>query len=402
MPTVETQRLTFDTKETQMMQRDSLPTTGAAFWYVGAGDSTTLFVGTSSDETDIVVQVDLNHMVKAEDDDEAYVPLIDQLVELLPEVGDRPYLAVFALTHPDEDHCRGFARLLDDVTIGELWLTPRVFDEYKKDLSDDATAFREEADRRVNLASKGDVGSGDRVRVVGRAELFDTEPYSAIPEAFRSGAGSEITELDGEEFADRFRAFIHAPFAEDGNGERNDTSLAMQVTLVNDDCSQRFLLLGDLAHETIAKIVDRTTDDSDLEWDVLLAPHHCSKRALFDDDDTPDSDVIDGLTAGAADGAWVVSSSPPVPASNQAGDDPPHRIAWDKYGEIVGDDQILCTGDHGSADDPDPIVFDVGDECGYTKPDAERAMEESALAAAVAASQPKPARPRDRTGYGIL
>ena len=383
-----------------MLKREELPDVGVVFWYVGTGDSMTLFVG--SGETEIVVQIDLNHMLVAEDDDEPFVPIIDQLIDILPSVDGGPYLAAFALTHPDEDHCRGFTRLLEEVTIGELWLTPRIFDEYSEDLCDDAQAFKKEADRRVDLVSKGEVGSGDRVRVVGRAELFDTEPYSKLPESARAGAGSEVTELDGVELEGRFRAFIHAPFSEDASGERNNTSLAMQVTLSEGECSQRFLLLGDLAHETIAKIVERTSEETDLEWDVLLAPHHCSKSALLDDDGEPDMVVADGLSAGAPDGAWVVASSRPVPGSNEAGDDPPHRVAWDKYREMVGDDHTLCTGEHGSEEDPDPIVFEVGEgECGYARPDADAALASSALVASVSASRPKPARPRDRTGYGI-
>ena len=60
---------------------------------------------------------------------------------LLPEDDGKPSLAVFVLTHPDEDHCLGFKDLLKRVKIGEIWFTPRVFREYSKDLSDDAKAF---------------------------------------------------------------------------------------------------------------------------------------------------------------------------------------------------------------------------------------------------------------------
>ncbi len=74
----------------------------------------TLLTGQQGDGAELVVQVDLNHLTAGEDDDEPHVPIIDQLVEVLPKVDDRPYLAVFVLTHPDQDHCRGFKRLLDE------------------------------------------------------------------------------------------------------------------------------------------------------------------------------------------------------------------------------------------------------------------------------------------------
>src|SRR2546426_9403582 len=103
---------------------DDMLTMGAVFWPVGTGDSSTIVV---SDE--IVVQVDLHDMAKADDDENPEVPVVDRLVEALPQVDGRPYLAVFALTHADKDHCLGFADLLEKATIGELWATPRLWRE---------------------------------------------------------------------------------------------------------------------------------------------------------------------------------------------------------------------------------------------------------------------------------
>ena len=81
------------------------------------------------------------------------MPVVDLLAETLPKVDDEPYLAVFALTHADKDHCLGFADLLDKVRIGELWATPRLWREYQMenapDLCADAKAFQEEAERRI-------------------------------------------------------------------------------------------------------------------------------------------------------------------------------------------------------------------------------------------------------------
>ena len=78
----------------------------------------------------------------------------------------------------------------------------------------------------------------------------------------------------------RFRGFVHAPFKDDEAGERNDTSLGMQVTLYDGDKKLRALLLGDLSYPIIKRIFDVSEDD-DLAWNVLLAPHHCSKAAMY-------------------------------------------------------------------------------------------------------------------------
>jgi hypothetical protein len=81
---------------------------GVVFWPVGTGDSTTIVV-----DDEIVMQVDLHDMDKADDDANPEVPVIDRLVEALPTGEDgRPYLAVFALTHADLDHCQRFEDLL--------------------------------------------------------------------------------------------------------------------------------------------------------------------------------------------------------------------------------------------------------------------------------------------------
>ena len=117
-----------------------LPKRGLVFWPVGNGDSTTIII-----DSDTYLQVDLNHLEKSDDDDDASWAIVDELVERLPRVNRRPYLAAFVLTHPDQDHCRGFANLLKKVDIGELWFTPRVFLEYNKDLCDDAKEFKKES-----------------------------------------------------------------------------------------------------------------------------------------------------------------------------------------------------------------------------------------------------------------
>src|SRR6202000_2843385 len=101
--------------------------------------------------------------------------------------GDKPYLSLFVLTHPDEDHCLGFKELLSKVTIGELWHTPRVFREYKKDMCEDAQAFRDEARRRRDeTIKKGDPGSGHRVRVIGHDEIFEEDDYKDFPSYWRT------------------------------------------------------------------------------------------------------------------------------------------------------------------------------------------------------------------------
>src|SRR6187399_3160183 len=150
---------------------DSFPALGAVFWPVGTGDSSTIVVDDS-----LVMQIDLNDMAKADEEDTPEVPVVDLLAQALPLQGGVPYLAVFALTHADKDHCLGFADLLSKVSIGELWATPRLWREFldpgSPELCEDAKAFQAEAERRVAatkkaLAAGGEPASGDRILIVG-------------------------------------------------------------------------------------------------------------------------------------------------------------------------------------------------------------------------------------------
>lgn len=381
-----------------MKKREDLPEVGFVAWYVGSGDSLTILSGQGGDGAELVLQVDINDLSATADDGEPYVPIIDQLVEILPTVGDRPYLAAFALTHPDQDHCGGFEQLLEDVLIGELWATPRVFGEKQSDLCDDAVAFLKEADRRLEAMISGDDESGNRIRVVAPAEVFESEPFRALPSEAQSPIGSSTTMIDGVDAKGTFSATFLGPLDVGEDTDRNDTSLAMRVALASGACEQRVLFLGDVAHETLGAILDHA--DEGVEFDILVAPHHGSKRALFDDDGNEASDVISGLTDNAAENAWVTVSAPPIPASDTDGADPPHRVAWDKYAEIFGKDHQVCTGQHGSKDDPDPVVFGAGDDdCGYLKPSMATALAAAALIETAANVRPRP-RPTERRGYG--
>jgi hypothetical protein len=345
------------------MNRDELPTSGLVFWAVGNGDSTTILV-----DDEVIIQVDLNHMTLAEDQDDPHVAVLHELIELLPRRDGHPYLSVFVLTHPDLDHCRGFEKLLSLVVIGEIWLTPRPFRDYDEDLCDDAVAFCDEARRRVQLAIKNGavLDPGDRIRLIGHDELLLEEDYAGFPDELRTVPGGVITTVDGIDRSDVFRAFVHSPFKDDCAGERNDTSLGLQVTLSNGTSDLRALLLGDLAYPTVQRIFDRSASP-DLAFDVLLAPHHSSRKVLFwPTGDDPDQDILqtgllDDLADAAEPGAYIVSSSKEFPTVDKPHSNPPHRSARNEYETIIEPDHFLCTAEHGEPEHPDPIIFNVDD-----------------------------------------
>lgn len=370
-----------------------LPARGFVLWPVGCGDSTMIKVNDN-----VVMQVDIHHMAHSEDDDDPCHPVIDTLAEeVLPVIDGEPYLAVFALSHPDQDHCRGFKELNERIRIGELWFSPRVLRDYEanEDLCEDAQAFCAEVNRRIEANCEGEAGSGDRIRIIGNDDILDEEPYCDLPDDRKSRPGETVTVLDGVDLEGTFRAFLHAPFGDDSTGERNKTSLAMQITLTEGDASGRLMLLGDLDYPPLKRIFVDFSDDEDKAWDVLLAPHHCSKSAMYfqeegDSDAVLKQDVLDAIANAAGETGWVVASSIAVPTSNDDGDNPPHAKAKARY-EETAPSGFLCTSDDEESDDP--ISFEVNTD-GISLYSDQTPSGTSAARAAVAA---RVVRAGDRT-----
>ena len=124
------------------------------FYPVGNGDCSLVNIGSPTKK----MMFDCNFRQKAENEDDEMFDVLGDLInhELTKKYG-LPFLDAFLLTHPDQDHCRGFGDkfFLGDpdsindsdkkkgkILIGELWYSPRVFEEYTIDLSDDAKAFK--------------------------------------------------------------------------------------------------------------------------------------------------------------------------------------------------------------------------------------------------------------------
>ena len=377
-----------------------LPTQGLVFWPVGTGDSTTICV-----TEEIRIQVDLHHLAASDGDEDHRVPIVDHLAALLPVLGKKPYLAVFVLTHPDEDHCLGFKDVLKRVHIGEIWFSPRIFREYKKDLCEDAKAFLKEVSRRIKktIADGGIVRSGDVVRIIGYDELLQEDEFKGFPKSRLSVPGHSVSELDGGDYSSFFSAFLHAPFKSDSDGERNDCSIAMQVTLKNGKASGYALLLGDHCYPTLKRIFDQS-DESTLKWNVLLAPHHCSKSAMYWKDEgseaeTLHQDILDAIEASAEKPGYIVVSSECIPTSNKSGDCPPHAIAKNRYTEIAPDG-LICTQEHGDTENPDPIVFELTDNGFNYKVVISKKAVAASVGAVVAAARGSNTPPTTVVGFG--
>jgi hypothetical protein len=138
-----------------------------------------------------------------------------------------------------------------------------------------------------------------------------------------------------------------------------------------DGTTGRLLLLGDLAYVTIKKILDYSEfhDRTDrVEWDVLLSPHHCSKKVMYapgdDGKEELKQDILDQLEAHAAPDARVIASSRPFRDKDEKGNNPPHLLARDAYESITAY-PVLCTGEYPTPEEPRPVVFALEPGLGF-------------------------------------
>jgi hypothetical protein len=377
-----------------------LPARGIVFWPVGVGDSTTIVINKN-----IVLQVDLHHLAAAEDEDDPRTPIVDRLIDLLPTRDRKPYLAGFAATHLDADHILDFAELLEEVTIGDLWFTPRIFrDVDAGTLCDDGKVFVKEAERRIELVrQQRTVKSGNRIRIIGHDELLSEPPYSELPDETFVFPGEFLTALDGNDHKNVFRAFVHAPFKDDGSKDRNDTSLALQITLSEGKTTLNALLLGDLSYPDLTNIFDRS-NAQDLLWSAFLAPHHCSNSAMYWPEETGAKpklrqDILDSIEAAADSPAVIVVSADKIPTGNSAGDNPPHAKAANRYREIAPDG-VICTGQHPSADAPEPLVFELSADGPALRDAPKVAASATRLAEAISEARGEDRVPAAPVGFG--
>jgi hypothetical protein len=382
---------------------------GVIFWPVGTGDSSTLVLKPG----ELVMQIDLRHLEKADDEDESEWPIIDYLVKVLPKRNGKPYLAVFALTHPDKDHVQGFAELLRKVHIGELWHTPKIFRDHEDDdeaMCDDALAFRKEAHRRRDaiLANPTAVPSGNRLRVIGHDDILKELDYEGLPETAKSRPGDLVTLINGVDLKGHFEAFIHAPFKDDQEDSKNNTSLSLNIVLWEGKQYAQFFFFGDREYPTIKRIFDTTEESGNtayLGWHVMLCAHHCSKRVMYwqaedEEEATLKDDILESFEKYARKGAYIISSSH-ADFTDGDGDNPPHKRARRRYEKLVETGHFICTHEYPTTSSPRPLVFTLDDKGLHFDDRATQRDRSSPLSAAVATARGADAPPTQKVGFGL-
>lgn len=289
----------------------------------------------------------------------------------------------FLLTHPDQDHCAGLRRHFhlgppgswvkadDKIVIREMWSSPIVFRRADRKnaksghtLCEDAKAWREEARRRVRrFRAQGWLTDGDRIKILG--EDIDGKTDDLLP--ILVSAGSTFSTICGVTDG-TFTGLLLAPMlaADDEEAEvlsKNNSSVIVRLTLSADGnpVAGRFLFGGDAEVAVWERIRDKYTD-TDLTYDVLLAPHHCSWHSLSWDSwsEKREKAVVShkarSALAQASSGAIIVSSSNSIADDDR---DPPCSRARREYEAIL---KPVCGPFRCVADEPGakPLEIDIG------------------------------------------
>jgi len=370
-----------------------LPKSGIACWPVGNGDAITLVAPDG-----LILQFDIDHS-SSEDND--WAPVVDLMAQELQEVlhdgTTKPELPILLISHHDEDHVRGITRVFDEWRVNELIITLRCFVE-EDDLTELGEELLAEAKRRrdaeVTAAAAGKRAErGDRLQIVGYADVLETEGWEEFPEELLTVPGREIDLLDGEDHSSSIELFVQSPFRDDTeSGERNDSCLGLHVTMKDSGIEKRFLLLGDLEHSTIEAIFERSIasgNEDRLEWDVLVAPHHCSRHAVRTQTEDEWEDWVDAPAADyfrqyqRPDAVILVSSDGNYTPPSTKGANPPHFDACAVYEGMVGKTSLYNTHDEANGEDSYPVSIGLDGNNMPTPEDRAKRMSETAASLGV-------------------
>ena len=385
------------------------------FLPVGCGDMTLLKL---ADATRTTVLIDINIRAVVDGVRDVAKDLRDRIGR---DSKNRPYIDAFLLTHPDEDHIRGLenhfwlgplADYPDDkkpdaekrIVIREIWSSPLVYRRACKThtLCSDAKAFNTEAKRRVkvNKDKKFEgVEDGDRILVMGEDENGKTDDLGPILVKI----DEEFSRINGVNKKGYFTATLLAPLPKQNSDEeeeelaKNNSSVILNMMVgadakTPDGC--KFLCGGDAEVLIWERQWERHKSAKDvLEYDLMLAPHHCSWHTLSWESWSKTkgkakvSENARKALSVTRKGAMIVASCAPIKDDDN---DPPCIGAKREYEAIAKDagGSFTCVGEQPSESNPEPLELTVSAE-GVSLPAKQETGRKSA-AIITSASTPMP------------
>lgn len=342
---------------------------------------------------DKTILTDVHYRARANDDAD------DDALDFAPDLRDAcadDRLDIFVLTHPDIDHLRGFSDLFHvgspelrdgdpdegevKIIVDEIWCSPYSADPNY--VTDEAKSLIDEIKRRkILMDNPQGENPGNRLRIL------DSDSESG--DFLVPGIEWRLLAPNQDE--------CDIPDAKDGEdpASSNQTSLVIQWTINVSGSNHHILLCGDTTTDVLERLHDDVLADSpsNLAWDVLVTPHHCSRHSIGSvenpgkDEEFEESDKAIAVLSEQNGDGFIISSS----NSFKRDVSPPSTYARNRYwkilangGEVREDDKVRfrCTGGNSSGDDPEHVVIYLT----ATGPSRARGLKAPLIAAAAASS----------------
>jgi hypothetical protein len=375
------------------------------FYPVGNGDQSLI---TLKDGTTILVDCNIRQ-ASVDSTDPLVFDVKKDLLKSISKRDNNPFVDVFVLTHGDCDHCRGYEtnfypgdpkkyaaknREANEIIVDEMWFSPMIAEE---NTNEDEDVHQTEAERRLNLHRTNHADKnlpGNRIKIIGydgNKEYSDLEHLRAVP--------GKVIDTINNKTQNTFSVFIHAPFKEhlkSAEKDKNSTSIVFQARFKDTATDEKFSGLaifgGDSDHYSWDVIHKKTIDHGNdkkqaLNWDLFLAPHHCS-WSFFNDrpqDENPDPTetslkILDYKRTG---GRIIASSKKIVDDA----DNPPHYEAKQQYlKKLTSASDFLNTVLEPKEAKPEPIIFEITSTGVNRVPYSETSDDEKLKAAVKVAS----------------
>lgn len=286
----------------------------------------------------------------------------------------RPFIDVFILSHHDDDHIRGFESYfhmgdlstykIDDkkIYIKEIWGSVRFLKRASKFnvLETNAKSFNTEMNRRFNLfmENKKIQSVGNRIKILGNCPDGGTKDAKKIV----CSIGDNTSILNNINLKEKINILVLAPL-EQQKGEddksfqkKNRGSVILNIDIHEAKYTNKILLTGD-AEVDVCEYLNEKYGKDELEYDILLSPHHCSKYSFYrkiNDDESKFYEKAFKSLSYAKVGARIIAS-----CREFGKDTPPHTDAKDKYIGLVGKNNFFYTAGNKISGKIKPIEFEL-------------------------------------------
>lgn len=301
---------------------------------------------------------------------------------------NRLFVDLFIWSHPDQDHCGGIKDNFhlgdpegwdeddDLIMMHEIWSSPTVYRRASKKLTfcKSAKELKKEVKRRIKNHEDDDSKiAGNYVQILCEDEDGKSDGVYDLVLDLDDSTSYFNGQTDSSITATLLGPSPTADLDEDEDKLGKNHSSVMinfEISANQGDVKAKFLSGGDAEVVCWEALLDRMDDNettSNLEYDILLAPHHCSWHSLSHESwsekkkagetAVPSDKALEALGY-ALPSAIIVSSSDEI---SEEDSDPPSHAAMDEYEKILDDvdGTFKCVSDNIKDNENVPLVIEI-------------------------------------------